>query len=188
MIAAAFALFDTEIGRCAIAWRGEAVCGFAIPAASDAETADSLRRRIGGAEPAEPPAVIGEAIRAVRRLLAGESTDLSFIPVDLAATPDFERRVYAALRGVAPGATITYGELAERAGSPGAARAVGMAMARNPVPVIIPCHRVLAGARRSGGFSAPGGVATKFKLLQIEQAGRGEAGMLFEDLPLAVKG
>jgi len=62
-----------------------------------------------------------------------------------------------------------------------------MAMARNPIPVIIPCHRVLAGGGRSGGFSAPGGVTTKFRLLQIEQAGRGGEGLLFPDLPLAVK-
>jgi methylated-DNA-[protein]-cysteine S-methyltransferase len=107
--------------------------------------------------------------------------------VDLTGVPPFEQRVYALLREVGPGATITYGELAERAGSPGAARAVGAAMGRNPVPVIIPCHRVLAGGGRSGGFSAPGGVSTKFRLLEIERASRTGGALLFDELPLAVR-
>ncbi len=185
---AAYSLFDTALGHCGIAWRGDAVVGFALPGTTDEATAAQLVRRHPGAAPSERPAPIVEAIRAVRSLIAGERTALAFIPVDLADIPDFERAVFEALRTVGPGETVTYGELAERAGSPGAARAVGMAMARNPIPVIIPCHRVLAGSGRSGGFSAPGGITTKFRLLQIEQAGSGQAGMLFYDLPLAVKG
>ncbi len=185
--AASFTLFDTAIGRCGLAWRGGKVAGFALPGASDAATRDQLSRRHPGAGPAEPPPEIAAAIDGVRRLLDGEPADLSSVPVDLAGVPPFEGRVYEALRCVPPGATITYGELAERAGSPGAARAVGMAMARNPIPVIIPCHRVLAGGGRSGGFSAPGGVTTKFRLLQIEQAGRGCGAMLYDELPLALR-
>jgi methylated-DNA-[protein]-cysteine S-methyltransferase len=184
---ASFALFDTALGRCGLAWRGGSVVAFALPAASDADTAAQLRRRHPGAAPAEPPLQIAAAIAEVQRLLAGETADLSSVPVDLSGVPPFEQRVYALLREVGPGATITYGELAERAGSPGAARAVGAAMGRNPVPVIIPCHRVLAGGGRSGGFSAPGGVTTKFRLLEIERAGRTGGAMLFDELPLAVK-
>ena len=187
MEAASFALFDTALGRCAIAWRGDAVIGFALPGISEEATSAQLIRRHPGAVVAEPSEVIARAIIAVRRLLAGERTDLSFIKVDLAGAAAFEGAVYEALRSVGPGDTVTYGVLAERAGSPGAARAVGMAMGRNPIPVIIPCHRVLAGGGKSGGFSAPGGVNTKFRLLQIEQAGRGDT-LLFEDLPLSVKG
>jgi methylated-DNA-[protein]-cysteine S-methyltransferase len=181
-----FALFDTALGRCALVWCGGSVIGFALPGTSDADTSAHLKRRHADASPAEPPATIATAIAGVQRLLAGEPAELSNIPVDLAGVPPFEQRIYALLREVGPGATITYGELAERAGSPGAARAVGAAMGRNPVPVIIPCHRVLAGGGRSGGFSAPGGVTTKFRLLQIERAGRGGGAMLFDDLPLAV--
>jgi methylated-DNA-[protein]-cysteine S-methyltransferase len=184
---AVFTLFDTAFGRCGIAWRGEAVVAFALPGASDADTAAHLTRRVPDAVLADPPLVIVNAVEAVRRLLLGEGGDLASIPLDLTTVPEFERRVYEALRTVGPGETVTYGELAERLGSPGAARAVGMAMARNPIPVIIPCHRVLAGSGRSGGFSAPGGVTTKFRLLQIEQAGRGGDGLLFADLPLAVR-
>jgi methylated-DNA-[protein]-cysteine S-methyltransferase len=185
--AASFTLFDTAIGRCGLAWRGGKVVGFALPGASDAATCEQLSGRHPGAAPAEPPPEIAAAAEGVRKLLGGEAADLSSVPVDLAGVPPFERRVYALLRTVGPGATITYGELAERAGSPGAARAVGTAMARNPIPVIIPCHRVLAGGGRSGGFSAPGGVTTKFRLLQIEQAGSARGTILFEELPLAVK-
>jgi methylated-DNA-[protein]-cysteine S-methyltransferase len=184
---ASFTLFDTAIGRCGLAWRGSKVVGFALPGASDAATQEQLSRRHPGAAPAGPPPEIADAVEGVRKLLGGEPADLSSVPVDLSAVPPFERRVYALLRAIGPGVTIAYGELAERAGSPGAARAVGTAMARNPIPVIIPCHRVLAGGGRSGGFSAPGGVTTKFRLLEIERAGRSGGAMLFEELPLAVR-
>jgi methylated-DNA-[protein]-cysteine S-methyltransferase len=82
----------------------------------------------------------------------------------------FSVRVYEAARRVPPGCTVSYGELARAAGSPGAARAVGRAMATNPFPIVIPCHRVLASGGKAGGFSAYGGVATKDRLLAIEKA------------------
>lgn len=182
---AAFTLFDSAIGRCGLAWWEEAVLAFVLPGADDEATSHALTRRIPEAERQEPSAFARTTIDAVRRLLAGDQPDLRSIKVDLDSAPPFERRVYDLLRQVGPGETITYGELAARAGSPGAARAVGAAMARNPVPVIIPCHRVLAGGGRSGGFSAPGGVSAKFRLLQIEQAGK-SPGLLFGELPLAL--
>lgn len=180
------ALFETAIGRCGIAWGGDRVVGFALPDEDDEATLAPLLRRSPGSARAVPPPAIADAIASVRALLAGEPAELSTISVDLSGTPDFERRVYAALRAVPCGETITYGALAERVGSPGAARAVGAAMGRNPIPVIIPCHRVLASGGRGGGFSAPGGTTTKFRLLQIEQARRGAETMLFPGLPLAV--
>lgn len=182
---AAYTLFDTAIGRCGIAWRDDAVAGF-VMCGSDEGAATSRLASRHRAQPAEPPPAIAVIIARVRRMLDGERIDLADVPVAL-DVPEFERRVYEALRQVPPGETITYGALAQRVGSPGAAQAVGAAMGRNPIPVIIPCHRVLAGSGKSGGFSAPGGVATKFRILQIERAGRGDDGMLFEDLPLAVK-
>ncbi len=186
--AASYTLFDTAIGRCGITWRSGLVVSSALPGADDLATVRHLLRRLPEAREAEPDGVVAEAVDLVQRLLLGESVDLTSIAVDLEACPDFERRVYALLRAVPTGSTVTYGDLAARAGSPGAARAVGMAMGRNPVPIIVPCHRVLASSGRSGGFSAPGGVTTKFRILQIEQAGRsGEGALLFEDLPLAVK-
>ena len=186
--AARYTLFDTAIGRCGIAWRSGLVVSTALPGSDDVATVRHLLRRLPDATQAEADGVAANAISLVQRLLSGEPVALSVIPVDLDSCPAFERQIYALLRDVPTGATVTYGELAERAGSPGAARAVGMAMGRNPIPIIVPCHRVLASNGRSGGFSAPGGVKTKFRILQIEQAGRaGDGSMLFENLPLAVK-
>ena len=82
----------------------------------------------------------------------------------------FHRKVYKALCKIPAGKTITYAELAKRAGSPGAARAVGTAMAKNPFPIVIPCHRVVAGNGKLGGYSGRGGVATKKALLALEGA------------------
>lgn len=185
---AAFCTFlDTALGRCAIAWRGERVAAFALAGEEDRSTIAALRGKGAGAQPAEPPAWVRAIIAEIRALLDGADVDLSGVPVDLDAVPPFERTIYGLLRTVKRGETVTYGELAVRAGQPGAARAVGMAMGRNPIPVIIPCHRVLAGSGRGGGFSAAGGIATKFRLLQIERAGRYGDGLLFDDLPLAVR-
>jgi methylated-DNA-[protein]-cysteine S-methyltransferase len=104
----------------------------------------------------------------VQRHLAGAPQDLSGAAVDLAGLPPFATRVYRALRRVGPGQTVSYGELARRAGSPRAARAVGQAMARNPLALIVPCHRVLGSQGEPGGFSAAGGTKTKARLLRIE--------------------
>jgi methylated-DNA-[protein]-cysteine S-methyltransferase len=120
-------------------------------------------------------------------MLRGEKVDLSQIPVVLDATTDFEDKVYSAARRIPCGEVRTYGEIAAEIGEPGAARAVGAALGRNPVPIVIPCHRVLGSGGKSGGFSAPGGTLTKFRMLEIEGAKRPGDPELFEALPLAVK-
>jgi methylated-DNA-[protein]-cysteine S-methyltransferase len=94
--------------------------------------------------------------------------DFSDTPLDFDGVPEFLQRLYRELLGIAWGQTITYGELAERLGSPGGAHAVGQGMGKNPVPVIVPCHRVLAAGNKPGGFSAPGGTSTKLRLLELE--------------------
>jgi methylated-DNA-[protein]-cysteine S-methyltransferase len=83
--------------------------------------------------------------------------------------------VYALTRKIPPGETLSYGQIAARLGSPGAARAVGQAMRRNPFAIVVPCHRVLASGGKLGGFSANGGVWTKRRMLAIEEAARGGA-------------
>ncbi|HZP27547.1 MAG TPA: MGMT family protein, partial [Acidimicrobiia bacterium] len=87
---------------------------------------------------------------------------------DMHGIPRFHQRVYEAARAVPVGTTVTYGELAARVGSPASARAVGQAMAANPFPIVVPCHRVLSAGGRLGGFSATGGLATKRRMLAIE--------------------
>jgi methylated-DNA-[protein]-cysteine S-methyltransferase len=130
---------------------------------------------------------MADVIAAVLRLMKGEPEHFEDVELDISALPDFERLVLEATRGIPPGETRTYGELAAAIGSPGAARAVGRALGRNPIPIIIPCHRILAAGGRSGGFSAPGGSATKLRLLSLEGASRtGDPG-LFEQLPLAMR-
>ena len=141
-------------------------------------TPDGLTRvTLEGAEPdpaaARPPAKpmpwFSDAVDRIRRHLTGEPVTYDDLPLSAPRKP-FEARVHAALARVPWGETITYGELAERAGSPGAARAVGTVMARNPLPLVIPCHRVLPTGGGLGGFSARGGTATKFRLLHLEGA------------------
>lgn len=131
----------------------------------------------------EPPPFVRSAIDAVVRLLGGEKEDLSSIPVDLGGLAEFERKVLEATLAIPVGETRTYGEIAAGLGAPGAARAVGRALGRNPVPIIVPCHRVLASNGGSGGFSASGGASTKLRMLEIEGARRGSEPELFDRLP-----
>ena len=164
-----YALFDTAIGRCAIAWGARGITRCALPAASE----EALRRHIAGgraqAEQPAPPA-IAAAITRIVALLAGARDDLRDLVLDLDDIPEFHRRVFATARAIAPGNTVTYGELARRLGTPGAARAVGQALGANPFPIVVPCHRIVAADGSLGGFSAPGGARTKRRMLQIEGA------------------
>ena len=174
-----FALFGTTIGACAILWGPAGVRGVMLPEPDEARTRARLLRRSPGAAEAEPPPQIRAAIDAMTALLAGEPADLSWIELDMAGMDPFHRRACEAAREIAPGRTVTYGQLAARLGEPGAAQAVGQAMGRNPFPIIVPCHRVLAAGGRTGGFSAPGGARTKLKMLEIEGALAPEALPLF---------
>jgi methylated-DNA-[protein]-cysteine S-methyltransferase len=165
-----FILFDTPIGRCGIAWGAAGLIGLQLPEADDRTAASRMRRRFPALTLSEPPERIAAAIARIAAFLAGKPDDLADLPLDLGATGEFERAVYAAARAIPAGTTITYGTLASRVGDPGQARAVGQALGRNPWPIVVPCHRITAADGRMGGFSAPGGTRTKLKLLEIEGA------------------
>ena len=138
---------------------------------TEAQTRQQIRRAFPAADEAPPPATVSAALADVAALLAGEHRSLLDIDLDMRAIPDFDRRVYELARTVAPGETITYGEIARSLGEePMRARDVGQALARNPFAPIVPCHRVVAAGGQLGGYSAPGGAATKRWLLELEGA------------------
>lgn len=178
-----FTIFDTAIGRCGIAWSGTGIAGTRLPETSAAD----MQKRFPEAIDLPPPPFVHEAMARIRHLLAGEPDDLTSLHLDMADVPELFQRIYALTRAIPPGKTKSYGEIAKALGDPLLAQAVGQAMGRNPFPIIVPCHRVLAAGGKAGGFSAPGGVDTKFKILAIEQANVKQENSLFEALPLAVK-
>jgi methylated-DNA-[protein]-cysteine S-methyltransferase len=178
----AFALFDTAIGLCAVLWSGRGIISVQLPERDEAALRAVVRRRYPAALETEPPENVRRAIAAMTALLAGKAHDFSDVALDLESLSDFNRKVYALARAIAPGATLTYGEVAARLGDKALARAVGQALGENPIPLIIPCHRVLAAGGKAGGFSAPGGSATKLRLLSIEGAAPGGP-TLFDRLP-----
>lgn len=164
-----YRVFDTAAGFCAIAWNDAGITRFQLPAATSEATEQNLRRRLVDAAPGTPPPSVATIIEAARRYFAGAPVDFSDVRLDLDGQDAFFQQVYATLRRVGWGRTTTYGALAKELGAgPEAARDVGQAMAQNPVPLIIPCHRVLAAGGKLGGFSAPGGASTKIKMLELE--------------------
>jgi methylated-DNA-[protein]-cysteine S-methyltransferase len=173
-----FTLFDTAIGRCAVAWSAQGIVGVLLPERDDTALRARLVRRHPGAREAAPPQEVARAIDGIVALVAGEPRDLADVVLDLSEVPEFNRRVYAVARTIKPGGTLTYGAIAAQLGEPDA-RGVGEAMGQNPCPIIVPCHRVVAAGGKTGGFSAPGGAATKRRLLAIEGASA-EAPTLFD--------
>lgn len=165
-----FTLFETVIGECAIVWSGRGIAGAQLPEACAFETRRRLLDRFPDAREASPPPDVARARDGMAALLRGEARDLSGVALDMDLVPPFHRRVYAATRTIKSGETQTYGAIARDIGAPGAARAVGRALGRNPFAILVPCHRVLGASGKLGGFSAHGGVATKSRLLAIEGA------------------
>jgi methylated-DNA-[protein]-cysteine S-methyltransferase len=164
-----YTVFQTAGGYCAIAWNDDGVIRFQLPTDSADQTESLMRRRLDRCEAATAPRDVEHAIDLAGRYFGGERIDFSDVRLDLSTQDDFFRNVYAAARRVGWGHTTTYGTIAKELGAgPEAARDVGQAMAKNPVALIIPCHRVLAAGGRIGGFSAPGGSASKIRMLEIE--------------------
>jgi methylated-DNA-[protein]-cysteine S-methyltransferase len=174
-----YALFETVLGWAGVAWGDAGLVRVRLPARERTQAAVSLQRRLPDAVEADPPAAIRQVIEDIQALLAGGRPDFAEAPLDLSGTPEFDARVYALARGIPPGETLTYGQVAERLGDKLLARDVGRALGANPWPIVVPCHRVTAAGGKLGGFSAPGGAATKLKLLAIEGASAAAQGDLF---------
>jgi methylated-DNA-[protein]-cysteine S-methyltransferase len=165
-----FALFQTAIGHCAIAWGERGIVCVQLPESDDERTRARVRRRLAGAVEAEPTPEVRSAIDEIVALLEGERRPLTSIELDMDKVPPFERIVYEIARTIPPGDVLTYGEIAKRLGDQTAAQAVGQALGRNPFAIVVPCHRVVGAGDKLGGFSASGGVKTKQRILAIERS------------------
>ena len=170
MTASHFTFFDTPVGRCSVTWGARGLRCVQLPEARESDTRTRLARRFPDAIESAPPPNVQRSIDAIVALLRGQRSDLSGVALDMDGVPPFHQRVYEVARTIPPGATLTYGEIAQRLGDRGAARAVGQALGRNPFALVVPCHRVLAAGGKVGGFSASGGITTKLRLLTIEGA------------------
>ncbi|HEY8278742.1 MAG TPA: methylated-DNA--[protein]-cysteine S-methyltransferase [Bdellovibrionota bacterium] len=163
--------FPTAIGEMAVAWRAERVVGVFLPETSERKLLASVRKRLRASKltwSLAPPTHVGHMAAQIRAHLRGESQDFDLSQLEMPKRGPFMSKVIKCLLNVTSGTVLTYAELAAKAGSPKAFRAVGQAMARNPFPIVIPCHRVVGASKNVGGFSAHGGLATKARILKIE--------------------
>jgi methylated-DNA-[protein]-cysteine S-methyltransferase len=164
-----FSLFETAHGVAAMAWNARGISSFRLPGSDAGETRRSLLRRLPDAVEAEPSAEMARVMAATQRYFEGERINFTDVPVDLGEQDPLFMKIYALVRTFGWGETTTYGAVARALGAgPEVARDVGQAMARNPVPLIVPCHRVLAAGGKIGGFSAPGGSNAKARMLELE--------------------
>jgi methylated-DNA-[protein]-cysteine S-methyltransferase len=187
-----FSIFESAVGCVGLVWRGSAVIALFLPDSSERRLRTSLTKRYPTAVEAPPPKRAASTVRLVQSALSGKAVDFGSVEVDLSDVTPFRRRVYEAARNLGWGQTCSYGELAQKLDLPGGARAVGGALGNNPIPLIVPCHRVLASRGALGGFTAPGGVKTKQHLLGLEgqkpkdePAKRGRIGRRDHELGLA---
>lgn len=176
-----YALFQTAAGIAAVGWSDTRIVSLRLPAPVASEAERAILRHFPSAAPTAPSAEIGTAIEAVIRYFAGERVEFFDVPINLGEQPPFFARVYAQVRKLGWGETSSYGAIArELEVGPEYARAVGQAMAANPVPLIVPCHRVMAAGARIGGFSAPGGSLSKARMLELEGVPTGPAQQGFD--------
>lgn len=172
---AGYTAFDTAAGCCGIAWNDAgALLGAQLEEGDRAGTLARLQRRFAALAEAPPPEAVARTLWRWRAVLAEGSQDtLADVPLCYDGVPPFHQRVLELTRQIPPGQTRTYGDLARALGELSAARAVGQALGANPFAPIVPCHRVMAAGGQAGGFSGPGGLKGKLRLLQLEGAALG---------------
>lgn len=169
-----YQLFETAAGVAAIGWNRFGVTALRLPAPNAREAEQAITSRLQGAVRAAAPPEVQVVIDKATRYFAGECVDFSDVPIDMGEQDPFFARVYEVVRRLGWGETTTYGAIARALDTgPEYARAVGQAMAKNPIPLIVPCHRVTAAGGKIGGFSAPGGSVSKARMLEIEGVATG---------------
>lgn len=163
-----FDTFRTALGWMAIVGRGTTLraLAFGHPSAGAALQAIDPRLIRGTRRQRWNERLVGK----LKEYASGQVVDFSDIDIDCGPSTEFQSRVLSVCRKIPWGQTLTYGQLAAAAGYAGAARAAGHCMATNRVPLVVPCHRVLGADRRLRGYSAPGGLGTKSRLLELEGA------------------
>ncbi len=165
-------LFPTALGTCGLAWNDTGLTGFQLPDA-DVEQTERLLAAKARTKPADVPRPewVRRLIERVQTHLEGKPQDFSDVSLDWSRVSDFQQAVYRQAQTIKPGYKRSYGEIAKAmALGHEAARAVGVALATNPWPLVVPCHRVVSASDKMTGFSAPGGVLTKTRLLALEGA------------------
>ncbi|ACF03734.1 methylated-DNA/protein-cysteine methyltransferase [Rhodopseudomonas palustris TIE-1] len=170
MAGTAYTIFDTMMGRCGIAWGGGGVLAVQLAESREIDTRRRLLRLCPDARESRAEAWIEPVIDGLSAALRGEPWDFSDVPLDLGGIPGFDCRVYAALRAIPRGETLTFAEIAKQLRSSGAVHAVGQAIRRNPFALIVPCHRALAAPGDTSGICANGGTITRRRLLSLEGA------------------
>lgn len=161
-----YRLLDTALGPMAIGWTDAGISRVLLPG----DTQDEMRARLEKAGGTEDPTGQPEVTARILAYAEGANDNFADVELDLSRVPEVNRRIYDHIRGLAWGETTTYGAIARWLGDVALSRAVGAAMGANPIPLIVPCHRVLAADGRTGGFSSPGGVRAKMEMLALEKA------------------
>lgn len=168
----AYFIFETTFGHACLIWNEIGLSRVLFPRKSLRSLQLELQNGFPNAKPSLKPPIWVKKIGAhIEDLLAGGDGKIDHwdeTPIDLTAVPSFHARVYREALKIQRGHFMSYQALAVKAGSPKAARAVGQAMARNPMPLVVPCHRVMAANGQIGGFTAPGGLGSKYRLLEME--------------------
>ncbi|MBY8917403.1 methylated-DNA--[protein]-cysteine S-methyltransferase [Nitratireductor sp. L1-7-SE] len=170
MTSSAYHVFETAFGFCGAGWSEAGLARFILPTPEAEPVERLLKQRLPVSRAAQPAGAMADLVAAAQRYFDGSQESFSSVPLDLSGVSPFHHALYTAMRRLAYGETTTYGALCESVGFPKATRETGAAMGQNPVPLIIPCHRVLAAGGRIGGFSAHGGITTKQKMLALENA------------------
>lgn len=160
-----FRVFETALGWFALGWSEAGIVRVLLPG----EAPEQMRERLL-AQGVEDDAERGEVVARIAAYAEGAEDAFQDVALDLAAVPALNRRIYEHIRELGWGETTTYGAIARWLGDVAMSRTVGTAMGQNPIPLIVPCHRVLAADGRTGGFSAPGGVRAKMEMLALERA------------------
>jgi methylated-DNA-[protein]-cysteine S-methyltransferase len=161
-----FRVFDTAIGWFALGWTDGGISRVILPGAEPSW----LREKLAGNGGVEDDAGQGGVVARIIAYADGAEDAFQDLTLDLSAVPDLQRRIYEHIRDLNWGETTTYGAIARWLGDVAMSRTVGTAMGQNPIPLIVPCHRVLAADGRTGGFSSPGGVRAKMEMLALERA------------------